>query len=73
MEFFDDKFRAKCPNQNWFISLDDAMRKCEAWCRDHNELRPHGAIGYKPPISLVNRSLAHGPSLPVRAGWRTAG
>ena len=29
--------------------------------RDYNEVRPHSAIGNKPPIELANRSAAHGP------------
>jgi putative transposase len=42
---------------------DDAVRKCEAWRGDCNEVRPHSAIGNKPPISLVNRSAANDPPL----------
>lgn len=45
-----------------------AVAKCEAWRRDYNEVRPHSAIGNKPPISRVNRSAANGPPLPVQAG-----
>jgi putative transposase len=26
----DGKFRAECLNQHWFMSLDDAVRKCAA-------------------------------------------
>lgn len=68
IESFNGKFRAECLNQHWFMSLDDAVRKCEAWRRDYNEVRPHSAIGNKTPISLVNRSAAHGPPLPADAG-----
>jgi putative transposase len=68
IESFNGKFRAECLNQHWFMSLDDAVRKCEAWRRDYNEVRPHSAIGNKPPISLVNRSAAHGPPWPERTG-----
>jgi putative transposase len=28
----------------------------ELWRKDYNEVRPHSAIGYKPPISLVSGS-----------------
>ncbi|NVN09790.1 integrase core domain-containing protein, partial [Nguyenibacter vanlangensis] len=28
--------------------------KMEAWRQDYNEVRPHSAIGNKPPISLLN-------------------
>jgi putative transposase len=61
IESFNGKFRAECLNAHWFMSLDDAQRKCEAWRRDYNEERPHSAIGNKTPIELVNRSLALGP------------
>ncbi len=61
IESFNGKFRAECLNAHWFMSLDDAQRKCEAWRRDYNEERPHSAIGNKVPIELVNRSGAHGP------------
>jgi putative transposase len=46
---------------HWFMSLDDARRKCEAWRRDYNEMRPHSAIGNKAPIELIDRSGTHGP------------
>jgi putative transposase len=61
IESFNGKFRAECLNAHWFMSLDDAQRKCEAWRRDYNEERPHSAIGNKTPIELVNRSVALGP------------
>jgi len=61
IESFNGKFRAECLNAHWFMSLDDARRKCEAWRRDYNEERPHSAIGNKPPITLVDRSAATGP------------
>ena len=61
IESFNGKFRAECLNAHWFMSLDDARRKCEAWRRDYNEERPHSAIGNKPPIGSSNRSAAVGP------------
>jgi putative transposase len=61
IESFNGKFRAECLNAHWFMSLDDAQRKCEAWRRDYNEERPHSAIGNKRPIELIDRSAAHGP------------
>ena len=68
IESINGKFRAGCLNQHWFMSLDDAVGKCEAWHRDYNEARPHSAIGNKVPISLVNRSAAHDPSLSAGGG-----
>jgi putative transposase len=61
IESLNGKFRAECLDAHWFMDLDDAQQKCEAWRRDYNEVRPHSAIGNKVPISLVNRSAAHGP------------
>ena len=58
IESFNGKFRAECLNTHWFMSLDDARTKMEAWRRDYNEVRPHSAIGNKPPISLLNGSSA---------------
>ena len=68
IESFNGKFRAECLNAHWFMSLDDAVGKCEAWRREYNEVRPHSAIGNKPPITLVNRSAVHGPPLPSATG-----
>jgi putative transposase len=51
-ESFNGKFRTECLNANWFMSLDDARSKCEAWRRDYHEVRPHSAIGNKVPIRL---------------------
>lgn len=53
---FEGKFRAECLNTHGFMSLDDARAKMEAWRRDYNEVRPHGAIGNKPLIALMNGS-----------------
>lgn len=61
IESFNGKFRAECLNAHWFMSLEDAREKCEAWRRDYNEVRPHSAIGNKPPIALIGRSAADGP------------
>ena len=54
IESFNGKFRTECLNAHWFMSLDDARRKMEAWLKDYNEVRPHSAIGNKTPISLLN-------------------
>ena len=61
IESFNGKFRAECLNTHWFMNLDDARQKMEEWRRDYNEVRPHSAIGNKPPVSLINGSLAPSP------------
>ena len=60
IEAFNGRFRAECLNAHWFLSLADAREKVEAWRRYYNEERPHGAIGYKPPIALMNPDGAAG-------------
>jgi putative transposase len=62
IEAFNGRLRAECLNTHWFLSLADAREKLEDWRRDYNEVRPHGAIGNKPPIALVNHGGAASPS-----------
>jgi putative transposase len=39
----------------------DAAEKLEAWRRDYNDQRPHGAIGNKVPATLMISALAASP------------
>jgi putative transposase len=52
IESLNGKFRAECLNVHWFLSLDEARGKCEAWRRGYNEVRPHSAIGNLVPAAL---------------------
>ena len=54
-------FRAECLNAHWFLILADAQKKLEDWRKYYNEERPHGAIGQKPPITLLNHDGAASP------------
>ena len=54
IEAFNGRFRSECLNAHWFLTLADAREKMEDWLRYYNEVRPHGAIGHKTPISLQN-------------------
>ncbi len=56
IESFNGKFRTECLNAHWFLTLDDARAKMEEWREDYNTVRPHSAIGNKPPISLMKGS-----------------
>ena len=44
IESFNGSFRDECLNTNWFLSLEDAREKIEAWRRDYNEWRPHSSL-----------------------------
>jgi len=63
IESFNGKFRSECLNANWFLSLDQARQKCEAWRRDYNEVRPHSALGNEVPVAL--HRTAGKPSRPA--------
>jgi putative transposase len=65
IESLNGKFRAECLNVHWFLSLDEARGKCEAWRRDYNEVRPHSAIG-----NLVPAALHRAASNPVQLAAR---
>ena len=49
IEAFNGRLRAECLNAHWFLTLADARKKLEDWRKDYNEVRPHGAIGNRPP------------------------
>ena len=61
IEAFNGRFRAECLNTHWFLSLADAQEKLEDWRKYYNEERPHGAIGHKTPIMLLNHGGATSP------------
>lgn len=44
IESFNGSFRDECLNTNWFLSIEDAKEKIEAWRKDYNEWRPHSAL-----------------------------
>ena len=62
IEAFNGRLRAECLNTHWFLSLADAREKLECWRRDYNEVRPHGAIGNKPPAALLALHRRHQPA-----------
>ena len=54
IESFNGSVRAECLNENWFLSLDDAKEKIEAWRIDYNEQRPHSALGNLAPKEFAS-------------------
>lgn len=58
IEAFNGCFRAECLNQHWFMNLEDAQEEMEGWRKYYNEERPHGAIGQKAPITLLDHDGA---------------
>lgn len=58
IESFNGSVRAECLNENWFLSLDDAKEKIEAWRVDYNEQRPHSALGNLAPKDFASSGRA---------------
>ncbi|WP_417523689.1 IS3 family transposase, partial [Marinovum sp.] len=63
IEAFNGRFRAECLNAHWFMNLEDAAEKLEAWRRDYNEERPHSAIGHKVPADLMKSAHDTSPCI----------
>jgi len=49
IESFNGRLRQECLNATWFMPLDDARGKIEAWRRYYNESRPHSALDWSTP------------------------
>lgn len=49
IESFNGRFREECLSTHWFLSLDDARTKIEAWRKEYNESRPHMSLNYMTP------------------------
>ena len=62
IESFNGRFRDECLNVNWFLSLEDAKTKIEAWRRDYNGSRPHTSLGDQTPREFARCYLAKTPA-----------
>ena len=56
IESFNGSFRDECLNVNWFLSIQDARQKIEAWRKDYNEFRPHSSLGDMTPREFAVQS-----------------
>ena len=56
VESFNGRFRQECLNTHWFLSLDVARRKIEAWRQDYNESRPHSALKWATPAEFARQA-----------------
>ena len=68
IEAFNSRFRQECLNQHWFLSLEDAQTKVDAWREDYNRERPHSSLGNVPPEVFAARRApaASAPPRPSR-------
>lgn len=54
IESFNGSFRDECLNINWFLSVEDASKKIEAWREEYNNFRPHSSLGGMTPAEMVD-------------------
>lgn len=54
IESFNGSFRDECLNAHWFLSLDDAKDKIEAWRIDYNTFRPHSSLNNLTPAEFAS-------------------
>ena len=53
-EACNSRIRLACLNRHWFHDVADARAKIETGRQDYSTVRPHGAIGNRVPMDLVN-------------------
>lgn len=57
IESFNGSFRDECLNAHWFLSLDDACSKIEAWRMEYNSYRPHSSLEGLTPDEFIEKHL----------------
>jgi putative transposase len=70
-ESFNGKLKDELVNREIFYSLREAQVLVEQWRREYNTIRPHSALGYRPPApqavrptdSWLRRPVLRGPGL----------
>jgi len=67
VESFNGKFRDECLNGEIFDTVVEAKVLIERWRREYNQVRPHSALGYRPPAPETILPLPPG-SAPLHPG-----
>ena len=49
IESFNGKLRDELLNREIFTTLTEAKILIEQWWKEYNQVRPHSALGYRPP------------------------
>jgi putative transposase len=58
IESFNGKLRDELLDREIFTTLEEAKVLIEQWRRNYNQLRPHTALGYRPPAPEVVLTMA---------------
>ncbi len=57
IESFNGKFRDELLDREIFTTLEEARILIEQWRKEYNQVRPHSALGYRPPAPEAKLSL----------------
>jgi len=57
VESFNGSFRDEWLNAHWFLSLEDAAEKIEAWRIEYNQYRPHSSLSDLTPAEFIERHI----------------
>jgi putative transposase len=69
IESFNGSFRDECLNTTWFLSLEDAREKIEAWRQEYNVWRPHSSLDNLTPSQYLEEQRAlESPISPILTG-----
>jgi len=60
-ESFNGKLRDELLNREIFYTLKEAQILIERWRQEYNTIRPHSALGYRPPTPEAIRPLLRDP------------
>jgi transposase InsO family protein len=66
VESFNGKMRDELPDREIFFTLEEAKTLSARWREEYNHIRPHRALGYRPPAPqtwLLAAQLVRAPSL----------
>lgn len=56
VESFNGRLRDECLDTHWFLSLEDARTKIEAWRPGYNASRPYSALWHLTPQEFAARA-----------------
>jgi putative transposase len=68
VESFNGKMRDELLNREIFYTLEEARVLIEGWRKEYNQLRPHSALGYRPPAPEAIRVMPISAPLQERIG-----
>jgi len=70
VESFNGKMRDELLSREIFYTLEEARVLIEGWRKEYNQLRPHSALGYRPPAPEAIRVMPIAAPLREKMGVR---